>query len=342
MASGDEVSDERGSGGAELSVAPGAASAALVLDELAERAGVTRERAQTFWRALGFADVDPSEPAFTDADVSALRSMAELLDTGLIDEQTFVSLVRAHGYMADRLVLWQVEALVDDVVRTSGVDDTTARREVLTRLPALQGVLEGQVTYAWHRQMAALAERSHRELARRGDTPADPDALPLPRALGFVDMVAYTSRSARLSSDALAALVQAFDHTVRDVITAQGGRVVKTIGDAVLYIADDLRTAALVAVELVAAVGRRPELLPVRGSLVWGRVVSRSGDVFGPVVNLAARLADIADAGEILVDPATADLLREASALDGLALMDKDETTLQGIGTVRPVELRRA
>lgn len=310
--------------------------------ELASRAGVSEHRAQVFWRAMGFPDVDPQAVVFAEADVRALADMARLVDDGVIDEQTFVSLVRAQGYMADRLVLWQVEALVDDEVRTTGVDDTTAREHVLRRLTELHGLLEGQLRYAWRRQLAALADRSVREIAERPAGPADPDALPLPRALGFVDMVSYTSRSARLGSEALAALVQTFDHTVRDVITSHGARVVKTIGDAVLYIADELPTAASVAVDLVDAVGSRPELMPVRGSLVWGRVVSRSGDVFGPVVNLAARLADIADAGQILVDPATAELLGAGATPEGLTLVPKAEATLQGIGSVRPVELRKA
>lgn len=314
----------------------------LTLDQLAERAGVSVARAQTFWRAMGFPHVAEGQAAFTEADAEALRGMSQLVADGRIDEQTFVSLVRAHGYMADRLALWQIEALVDHEVRTSGIDDTAARRAVLDMLGELLPVLETQLRYAWGRQLAALVDRSAKEIADRPAEPADPDALPLPRALGFVDMISYTSRSASLGPEALAALVQAFDHTVRDVIASHGARVVKTIGDAVLYIADDLPTAAAAAMGLVDAIGRRDDLLPVRGSLVWGRVVSRAGDVFGPVVNLAARLTDIAGAGEILVDPATAELLAAGAAGEGLVLVPREESTLQGIGVVRPSELRRA
>src|SRR5699024_7141105 len=129
--------------------------------------------------------------------------------------------------------------------------------------------------------------------------------LPLLRALGYIDMVSFTSSSASLGSQALAELVQGFEFAARDVITSHGARVVKTIGDAVLWVADDLPTAAVVAVELVRVIHSRPELLPVRGSLVWGRVISRSGDVFGPVVNLASRLVDVALPGTVVMDPKT-------------------------------------
>jgi adenylate cyclase len=74
-------------------------------------------------------------------------------------------------------------------------------------------------------------------------------------------------------------------------------------------------------------------------SVVWGRVLSRFGDVFGPSVNLAARLTDIADPSTVLTDPATARLLVDTP---GLVLQALPERELEGIGALAPVRIRTA
>jgi adenylate cyclase len=139
------------------------------------------------------------------------------------------------------------------------------------------------------------------------------------------------------------------------VVTQAGGRVVKTIGDAVLFVADDVRTGARVALDLARVLGGDLDVerahaaggiaegargvTPVRVSVVWGRVLSRFGDVFGPSVNVAARLTDIADPSTVLTDPATARLLARE---EGLVLETLPERELEGIGAMAPVRVRTA
>src|SRR5690625_5986684 len=93
------------------------------------------------------------------------------------------------------------------------------------------------------------------------------------------------------------------------VISTAGARVVKTIGDAVLFVADTPEIGAEVALNLSSSIEKAADVPPVRIGMVWGRLLSRFGDVFGPPVNLAARLTDIAEPGTILVDQPTADEL---------------------------------
>ena len=317
-------------------------SPTLTMVELAEEAGVSLATARLFWRAMGFPNVADDEVTFTPRDVEALRSLGELLDGLQLDRSTAVSLLRAQSYLADRLVLWQVEALVDDAIRRLRLDDTAARLVVLDRVAEIGEALEGQLVYAWRRQLAALAKRMDAEVSRRPVEEAGSDSLPLPRALGFVDMVSFTSSSARLAPRELAELVQGFEFTARDVITSLGARVVKTIGDAVLFVADDLPTAARVAIGLITAIEQRPELLPVRASLVWGRVLSRSGDVFGPIVNLASRLVDIAPARTVLMDPATSERLAAGPGGQAFSYVTRPAVEIPGIGEIAPVELRPA
>lgn len=117
--------------------------------------------------------------------------------------------------------------------------------------------------------------------------------------------------------------------------------MVKTLGDAVLFVADDLLVAADIVCAMVDFLNSRPEILPVRASLVHGRVVSRSGDIFGPPVNLASRLVDIAPRGQILMDATSANQLRELDR-EGLFTVKQAETAdLQGLGEVEAWQLTR-
>ena len=162
----------------------------------------------------------------------------------------------------------------------------------------------------------------------------------LRRAFGFIDMVAFTNRSNELGSAEFIELVEEFDFTCRMAIHAHGARVVKSIGDAFLYIADDLVTGAEVSTGIVQALRNIEGMLPVRASLVWGGVVSRFGDIFGPKVNLASRLVDVADSGAVLTDKDTAGILRNLR-LGRYTLVPAGSPTLQGFGKIDAVELRR-
>lgn len=312
----------------------------LTLAGLARAAGVGEQLARGFWRALGFPDVAAESVVFTAHDVRALEVVRELLASGHADERTVSSLLRALGHTNDRLALWQTEALAEDAVRRHALDDTSARMVVLDRIPDVAGSLQELLCYCWRRQLAALVHRTHDEVALRHRDEEDLEGLPLARAIGFADLVAFTERSARLGPQELATLVQAFEDTARDVVTAAGARVVKMIGDEVLFVADTLQTAARVSLDLVDAIAALPEGLQVRSSLVWGRVLSRSGDVFGPTVNLAARLAEVAEPGWVLMDRASASELRSAGPAD-VELVPQLPTEVNGLGLVMPVQLRR-
>ncbi len=313
----------------------------LTLAALAEAAGVSETFARSFWRSMGFPDATAETATYTEKDVEALRAVAALLAEDVLDERTAASLLRALGHTNDRLVLWETEALVEDAVRRFDLDDTSARIVVLDRLPDVLDRLEELLRYGWRRQMAALAHRTHDDVALRHLDESILDRLPLIRAIGFADMVSYTQLTASLGPQQLAALVQSFEDTARDIVTGAGARVVKMIGDAVLYVADDLTTAARVALDLTDAIRALPSGLSLRSSLVWGRVLSRSGDVFGPTVNLASRLADVATPGTVLMDRASAAALATAD-ITGVSLVPQYPTEVEGVGIVTPVELRRA
>lgn len=313
----------------------------MTVAELAERAGVSEEFARMFWKAMGFPSPPSGEPCYVDADADALAAVGEVVERGIIDTYTAISLLRAQSHTTDRLVLWQTEAMVEHVARSLQLDDTSARLVVLDHAELMVDLLVEQVGYAWRRQLAALLSRMDAEVSQSRQANDAPWIMPLIRGIGFVDMVAYTRRSAELGTHALADLIQTFEFTARDVVTAAGARVVKTIGDAVLFVADELEVAVDVTMDLVQALAAKENMLPVRAGVVWGGVLSRSGDVFGPTVNLASRLADVAPAGTVLTDVATAEELFRSPAGRRYAMVRRADAELQGMGMISPIELRR-
>jgi len=290
---------------------------------------------------MGFPAIDDEEndKIFTGYDLEMMRRHFDKLQAGQLDSDTLNSLVRAQSHMADRLVLWQYEALVEFAESTFELDDLDARYWVIEHIDEYLPLLEDQMKYVWRRHMAGFLRRTDVEIRRRSPEVETPELMPLERAVGFIDLVAFTTRSRELGSEQLVSFIRDFEFTCRDIITTHGARLVKTVGDAVIFISEDLSTGAKVATELVAALGKIEGMLPVRASLTWGRIVSSFGDIFGPVVNLASRLVDIAPTGSVLIDRPTATAI--SANLSNYMVLPFGEQDLRGTGNVEIFELKR-
>ena len=142
----------------------------------------------------------------------------------------------------------------------------------------------------------------------------------------------------RLSERRQARLVQRFENKCAEIISVGGGRLVKTVGDEVLYIAETPAAGAEISLALAQAF-TEDEILPeARVAMVWGRILSRLGDIYGPTVNLAARLTTLADPGTVLVDSMTAAALDQD---ERFVLIPKDAENVRGFGEILPVMLAR-
>lgn len=307
--------------------------------DMSALSGVGIQEINEFWSSMGFPDVSPDEVVFTERDLDAVNRWADAIRQGAIDRATGRSLLRAHSHLADRLALWQVEALVEDAVRRLDLDDTSARMYVLDRLRDGVDLLKDAFVHAWERQLQALLARTHREVSQRGSGDSK-KRFPLTRSLGFVDMVSYTSTAA-IIGERLPDLIGRFEDVTRSAVTQAGGRVVKMMGDAVLFIADELGTGLEVVTTLIDRLQADDEILPVRASFVRGDVFSRSGDVFGPTVNLASRLAGIAPEGGILTDASTAAAITAGHGVSGYSVDSFPQAELRGVGKVRPFLISR-
>jgi adenylate cyclase len=297
-------------------------------EQVAEAANVPVEKAREYWRALGFPDVGDQE-AFTVWDLEALRGIVELVDSGAVDEPTAIQMVRALGRMTGRLAEWHVETIAEqieesDQVREGGSRLVVAHQAAQRLLPEFERLL----IYAWRRKLAASAGR----LVAIGDVGKAP-LLSAPATVGFADIVSFTRMTRGLTVEALGELVERFEATTNDVIFGGGGRVVKTLGDEVVFVADSPVGAATIGCRLVETIGNDRSLPDIRVGLATGPVIARLGDVFGTPTNLAARLTALAERNTVLVDEVTAGALADESTLVVRALPPQD---VRGFGAVSP------
>ncbi len=275
----------------------------LTQQQVCELADVPLEVAQRLWQLMGFAHAAPDEVAFAPADVRALRLSWELVELGILSPDRQAALVRTWGRSYARLAEWQTSLLASVAVE-SGADPgealTELAAEVLPRVEELQ-------SYVWRRHLVSAGGRL---LAV-----ADPSAPSAPASVVFVDIVGYTSRSKTLSEAELVAWIEAFESETTDLVVGAGGRIIKNIGDEVLFVVDDPVTAATIALEMVRRGADPEDSYPsVRAGLAHGEVVNRLGDVFGPTVNIAARLTSVARPGSVLVDRGAHEALSGGSA----------------------------
>ncbi|WP_188191180.1 adenylate/guanylate cyclase domain-containing protein [Nonomuraea sp. SYSU D8015] len=291
--------------------------------QVAARSGVSQELAARIWRALGFAQRADDAVAFTDADVGALLHVRRMLDRGLLDEETVVRMARALGQTTARLAQWQAEIMTSTMLRPEPTDaDLAAMLDTAqVMLPDFERVL----IHVWRTQLAAAGTR----LLALADLNDHPVPTRVPMAVGFADLVAFTRRARELDERELAGLVEGFESRASDVVATHGARLVKTLGDEVLFTAPTAAQAAAIALDLLDA----EEL---RIGMAYGPVVPMMGDVFGTTVNLAARLTAIARPGTVLVD---AEL---AGGLDGYEIHKIRRRQARGLGLVQPYVLRRS
>ena len=264
----------------------------LTLEEISTTAGVDHEFLRRVWRALGFADPPPGEPVGSAQDAAVLQLAHQQVET-FIGLDRMVRQTRVISAAVARIAeLWSDE--VRDAL-DNGMDPIECGELYLETFDL--GRLEFLIGYV-HRHQVQTALR--REFAARRT--GDPGGVP--RVVGFADLVDFTVRTEGLGAGELAALIEAFEAFAYDLVASHGGRVVKTIGDEVMFAADDVEAAVAMAAELRAGA---PGLPPMRVGLDRGPVVAFEGDLYGTVVNRASRIVAQAAPGTVAVSAAVRD-----------------------------------
>ncbi|MFC6285433.1 adenylate/guanylate cyclase domain-containing protein [Nocardioides sp. GCM10027113] len=292
--------------------------------QVAERAGVPLEVAEELWQQLGFPHTADDDVAFTEADVRALRQTSDLISLGILEPDSQSALVRTWGRSFARLAEWQVGLLTG-----LAVEGPDPEERLTTLMDAVIPGIEELQAYVWRRHLASAASRL---LTTASVTQGSPTTT---AAVAFVDIVGYTGRSKNLGHAELVDLVEHFEDQVTRTVVEHGGRVIKTIGDEVLFVTDDPRAAAEVALAVTERGADDEDPFPqVRAGIAYGDVVSRLGDVFGPTVNIAARLTSVARPGTVLVDRGAYEFLSGPAAEDDTRTV---EIPVQRAATDEPV-----
>jgi len=300
--------------------------------EVSAETGVTVDQARRLWRALGFPEMG-GERAFGQADADAVAAVMSLVDGGSVEFDMAVNMTRGVGQMMSRLADWEVSTLADRVEQLERSDQATGSRvgTALKLIEQMSGPFEQMLVYAWRRHLAAAVAR----LEAQGATEEDLHTVEV--TVGFADLVSFTALSNQLDRNELGDLVEKFESRCQDVVSVHAGRIIKSLGDSVLFVVADAVGAVEVAEGIINVIGRDSRMPDVRVGLASGPVGPRLGDVFGPPVNMAARLTAVARRNRLIIDQATADLL-PAEEFEWRRLPARPG---RGLGLVGPGAIRR-
>lgn len=301
--------------------------------------GFDLDRGTALWQAMGFPQVEDDTKAFTDADRRALQVAKELQDSGLVDERLMLVLARAMAQSLSRLADAHVAAYVDYLSEQqadpSGEPAGPEPEPAAAPAPLVDNVewllprLDELIAFVWRRQLAGSLEQL---LPHAAD-----DQKPL--SVGFVDLAGFTKLSRSLGRMELARLTESFEQAASGVVADGGGRVVKTIGDEIMFVAFDTASAADIALGLIDRLAGIEDMPAVHAGVATGSVLLRFGDVFGSTVNIASRLTGIARPDTLLVDKTTAEALR---ADDRFSVKQIRPRRVSGYRHLQPFTVRRS
>ena len=156
-------------------------------------------------------------------------------------------------------------------------------------------------------------------------------------ALPWRNQTQFTALSNEMNEDRIGDIVEIFESRCGDVVAAKHGRIIKTLGDSVLFVADEPGRGMDIALSIIDVIGNDSRLPDVRIGIASGSVVMRMGDVFGPPVNMAARLTGVARRNRVITDRTTAERLPE----DRFEWRTLPPRPLRGFGIIEPVTVRR-
>ena len=268
----------------------------LTPSEFAEQTQLSVDDVLSLALAIGRPIGDLEEPAFTADDVEGFGMFA--LGATVFGEDAMLRFARVLGASLARIADAAVSLFMSDVempLNEADAGELALARANLDAVGALSALTSAM----------AIVLRVHMESAiarsRQGRIEAS-SPVTVVIAIGFVDLVGFTPLSQQMPVDELGGVVDDFEAVAHETVASHGGQIVKLIGDEAMFVARDAGSASEIALALVERFGHEGRVTP-RGGIAVGEVLTRGGDYYGPVVNLASRIADMAVPNEILVTP---------------------------------------
>ncbi len=315
--------------------------ATLSARQVAERAGVPLEMALNIWRALGMPADDLDEPAFTRSEVAALRTLNAM--RSVFTEDDLVEAASVVGRAMSDVGAASVE-LFRRQLTARFVESGASELDVALRLaamvdllvpplgPLLEVVLRHHLIAGARSEAAMQIEQSDRGAQGQRQL-----------TVAFADLVGFTTVSEKLTALEVSHLASRLLHCAETVLPRHEARIVKSIGDAVMFTARDPVSCCAAALDLIDAAAAEPGMPPVRVGAAHGPVLRAYADYFGRTVNIAARLVDVAPAAAVYLQADGADADSAAWAANGLAVKRGSPLRLKGVNErVAVLRVRRA
>ncbi|MGS2808539.1 adenylate/guanylate cyclase domain-containing protein [Nocardia sp. MW-W600-9] len=301
--------------------------------QVAEQSGVPEAESRRLWTALGFPATDDDQVDYTQIDITSVTNFRSMSVVAAADIRQQAAAARTIGQGMARLAEWQADLVLAEIkARAAAADPALPLDErVRAATESTMSGIEQLQSYVWRRHLAAA-------VARSVDATTGEDSTRT-LAVGFADMVGFTRLTRHLHPDELSTLLEAFESTTTSAITDNGGWVIKNVGDEVMFAAETAEAAARISLaiqESTMLVGGTPEL---RVAFAYGEVLQRFGDLYGSVVNIAARLTGVARPGNILIDDAAAEALAGSREF---AIRHLRSVRVRGFNRLRPHRLRPA
>jgi adenylate cyclase len=262
-------------------------------NEIEQREGIPAELLIRFRRLLGLPAPEPDDPVFAEEDIAAARSTQLFLDSGLgID--AIVEITRVLGEGMARLAAATTAAFVEAFLEPGDSEQEVAVRFALLAeqlTPALSPVLVA--SYGQHlresvgRGMIGREERATGRLVGAQEI-----------TVCFADLVGFTRLGGEVELQELGSVAGTLARLAADAAQPPV-RLVKTIGDAAMFVSPEPTPLVQASLALVEA-AEVAELPSLRAGIASGPALLRSGDYYGHSVNLASRVTGIARPGSVL------------------------------------------
>jgi adenylate cyclase len=309
-----------------------AGEAAYTIEEMANDTGLEEALIERIWTSIGFPRSELEK--LTAEDIQAVRYIASVIDSGF-PLVAFLQLVRVYGQAMSRIADAEVRLFhlyVHEPLMREGVPGLEMAEEMENLARDLLPLASPIMDYVHQRFLQHFVEQDmvgHMEV----DLDEKEDLGRVKVAIAFADLAGYTRYTEEAGEEEAVSLVERFIDAVTDTLP-DDARVVKTIGDEVMLVAQDVQALTDWAVGFQRLYRERPT---PRIGINYGVVLYRDGDYFGREVNLAARVVARARGGEVIVTDSVTDAIQTS---DWLQFDDIGEVKLKGFD--QPKTLCRA
>jgi adenylate cyclase len=297
---------------------PGDAGEASV-EDVAAATGLEPALIERLWTSFGLPNRELE--ALNEEDLEAMREAAAVLSSGL-PLVASLQLARVYGQALSQIADAEVRLIhlyVHEPLMREGVPGLEMAEQMETLARDLLPLSSSLMEYLHRRFLQHFVAQDvvgHMEVELDGDV----DLGRLRVGIAFCDLAGYTRFTEEEGDEQALSHVERFVDTVTESLP-DDARVIKTIGDEVMIVGQDIQALTDWAVAFQDLFRERPE---PRIGVHYGATLYRDGDYFGREVNLAARVVARARGGEVLVTDAVVEQVAES-----------DHLAFEGIGQVK-------